>query len=47
MPNANGRSEYDGGKMDGWLRTSSNDSFSIGYQEEADLPLFGTLARDF
>ena len=44
---AGGRSEYDGGKMDGWLRTSSNDSFSIGYYEEADLPLFGTLARNF
>jgi phospholipase C len=44
---AGGRSEYDGGKMDGWLRTSSNDSFSIGYYEEADLPLFSTLARNF
>jgi phospholipase C len=33
--------------MDGWLRTSSNDSFSIGYYEEADLPLFSTLARNF
>ena len=44
---AGGRSEYDGGKMDGWLRTSTNDSFSIGYYEEADLPLFGTLARNF
>jgi phospholipase C len=44
---AGGRSEYDGGKMDGWLRTSTNDSFSIGYYEEADLPLFSTLARNF
>jgi len=44
---AGGRSEYDNGKMDGWLRTSSNDSFAIGYYEEADLPLFGTLARNF
>jgi len=44
---AGGRSEYDNGKMDGWLRTSSNDSFSIGYYEEADLPLFSTLARNF
>jgi phospholipase C len=44
---AGGRSEYDGGKMDGWLRTSTNDSFSIGYYEEADLPLFGTLASNF
>ncbi len=44
---AGGRSEYDSGKMDGWLRTSSNDSFSIGYYEQADLPLFGTLALNF
>jgi phospholipase C len=26
-----GRSEYDHGKMDGWLRTYSNDIYSIGY----------------
>jgi phospholipase C len=44
---AGGRSEYDNGKMDGWLRTSTNDSFCIGYYEEADLPLFATLARNF
>jgi phospholipase C len=44
---AGGRSEYDGGKMDGWLRTGSNNSFCIGYYEEKDLPLFGTLARNF
>jgi phospholipase C len=44
---AGGRSEFDGGKMDGWLRTSSNDSFCIGYYEEEDLPLFATLARNY
>jgi phospholipase C len=44
---AGGRSEYNDGKMDGWLRTGSNDSFCVGYYEEADLPLFGTLARHF
>ena len=33
------------GKMDGWLRTGRNDSFCIGYYEEPDLRLFGTLAR--
>jgi phospholipase C len=44
---AGGRSEYDNGKMDGWLRTSTNDSFSIGYYQEADLPLFGALARNY
>jgi phospholipase C len=44
---AGGRSEYDDGQMDGWLRTSSNDTFSIGYYEEADLPFFSALARNF
>lgn len=44
---AGGRAEYNGGTMDGWLRTGSNDSFCIGYYEEEDLPLFATLARNF
>jgi phospholipase C len=44
---AGGRTGIDGGKMDGWLRAGTNDSFSIGYYEEADLPLFGALARNF
>lgn len=44
---AGGRSEYNGGKMDGWLRTSSNDTFAIGYYQEEDLPLFSTLARNY
>jgi phospholipase C len=44
---AGGRSEYDNGKMDGWLRTSTNDSFCIGYYEQADLPLFGALALNY
>jgi phospholipase C len=44
---AGGRSEYNNGNMNGWLRTSTNDSYSIGYYEEADLPLFGKLARNF
>jgi phospholipase C len=44
---AGGRSEYDDGKMDGWLRTSSNDVFSIGYYEETDLPFFSALTRNF
>jgi phospholipase C len=42
-----GRSEVDGGKMDGWLRTTTNDTFSIGYYEEADLPFNAALARNF
>ena len=44
---AGGRSEYDNGKMDGWLRTTTNDTFSIGYYIEEDLPFFGALARNF
>ena len=44
---AGGRSEYDNGKMDGWLRTTTNDTFSISYYEEADLAFYGKLARNF
>jgi phospholipase C len=44
---AGGRSEYNNGQMDGWLRTSDNDTFSIGYYEEADLPFYAALARNF
>jgi phospholipase C len=44
---AGGRSEYDGGKMDGWLRTTTNDTFSIGYYVEAQLPFFSALASNF
>lgn len=42
-----GRSEYDDGKMDGWLRTTTNDVFCIGYYAERDLPFFSALARNF
>jgi phospholipase C len=44
---AGGRSEYDNGKMDGWLRTTTNDTFSIGYYIEEQLPFFSALARNF
>ena len=44
---AGGRSEYDDGKMDGWLRTTTNDVFSIGYYIEDDLPFFSAAARNF
>jgi phospholipase C len=44
---AGGRSEYDDGKMDGWLRTTTNDVFCIGYYAEEDLPFFSALARNF
>jgi phospholipase C len=42
-----GRSEYDDGKMDGWLRTTTNDVFSIGYYVEDQLPFFSALARNY
>jgi phospholipase C len=44
---AGGRSEYNGGQMDGWLRTTTNDVFCIGYYDEADLPVLSALARNF
>jgi phospholipase C len=44
---AGGRSEVDGGKMDGWLRTTTNDTFCIGYYDEADLPFLAGAARNF
>ena len=42
-----GRSEVDNGLMDGWLRTTTNDTFSIGYYVEDQLPFFSALARNF
>lgn len=44
---AGGRSEFNNGAMDGWLRTSTNDTFAIGYYVEQDVPFFGALARNF
>jgi phospholipase C len=41
------RTEYDGGKMDGFLRAGSNDILSIGYYTEQDLPFFSALARHY
>src|SRR5579863_535849 len=42
-----GRSEYDGGKMDGWLRTTTNDIYCIGYYAEEDLKFFSAFARNY
>jgi phospholipase C len=42
-----GRSEVDGGKMDGWLRTTTNDNFCIGYYTESQLPFLSGFARNF
>ncbi len=44
---AGGRDEYNNGKMDGWLRTTTNDDFTIGYYTEAELPFLSNLARNF
>jgi phospholipase C len=42
-----GRTEYDGGKMDGFLLDKSNDIFSIGYYGENDNPFLANLARSY
>jgi len=41
------RIEYDGGRMDGFLRDTNNDVYCIGYYGEADIPFYGALARHF
>jgi phospholipase C len=41
-----GRTELDGGRMDGFLRAGS-DAFSIGYYEEADVPFTPHAAKAF
>src|SRR5437762_7472288 len=44
---AGGRVQYNDGRMDGFLRSGSNDEFSIGYYGESDQPFFSALARNF
>ena len=44
---AGGRDEVNGGKMNGWLQTTTNDLYCIGYYEEEDLPFLSALARNF
>ena len=39
-----GRSELNGGACDGWLQTSTNDVFSIGYYSPGDLSFYGQAA---
>src|SRR5205823_11877316 len=41
-----GRTEMDGGKMDGFLK-ADNDVFSIGYYLEQDLPFIPSAAKAF
>ena len=42
-----GRTEYDAGRCDGWLRAGKNDVYSIGYYERDDLPFFRVVAPHF
>jgi phospholipase C len=42
-----GRTQVNGGKMDGFLRSGDNDVFSIGYYAEEDLPFIGHVAKAF
>ncbi|TDD91722.1 alkaline phosphatase family protein [Actinomadura rubrisoli] len=44
---AGGRTEFNGGKCDGWLRAGQNDVFSIGYFKGPDLGFHGHAARDW
>jgi phospholipase C len=44
---AGGRVQYDGGAMDGFLRSGKNDDYVIGYYVEADRPFFNALARNY
>ena len=44
---AGGRIQYDGGKMDGFLRSGQNDIYCIGYYDEASLPFYNALARNY
>jgi phospholipase C len=41
-----GRTQYNNGAMDGWLRAQS-DLFSIGYYQRPDRPFFNELAASF
>ena len=42
-----GRVQYDGGAMDGFLRSGANDDYVIGYYVEDDRPFFNALARNY
>lgn len=40
---AGGRTQFNGGANDGWLRAGTDDAFPIGYYAQADLALYGGL----
>jgi phospholipase C len=39
-----GRQQFSGGKCDGWLRSTNNDIYSIGYYTQDDLAFYGGAA---
>lgn len=41
------RIDYDGGKMDGFLKNTANDVFAIGYYTQADIPFYSALALNY
>ena len=41
------RIEYDGGKMDGFLLDTANDTYCIGYYGQKDIPFYAALARNY
>ncbi len=42
------RTEYDGGKMDGFMQSATgNDAYCLGYYVEKDLPVLAALHRNF
>ncbi|HWI72107.1 MAG TPA: alkaline phosphatase family protein [Baekduia sp.] len=42
-----GREQFNNGRMDGFLRSGTNDVFSIGYYAEDDLPFIPHVAQAF
>jgi phospholipase C len=44
---AGGRVQYDGGAMDGFLRSGANDEYAIGFYVEEDRPFGSALARNY
>lgn len=41
------RTEYDGGKMDGFLLDTANDTYCIGYYGQKDIPFYSALALNY
>ena len=41
------RIDYNGGAMNGWLLNSSNDKYSVGFYQEADIPFLAAVAQNY